>query len=390
MVWLVLSSFGSAMPTYQMIFLGNFADIDADESSTSSELATRYFAGKTLGTTDDPLHSNLVSVNMNDTNSDGEILTNNWSGTQEKISYSLNDGRLHKNEIDGAFTATRVEVTRQLPNGTTDKVQTMVRIFQDTEGNTFMIPPALTDATLAEVKAVTTLPIVSIKLPSSSYFKTDYNAAYAGRYDMARFVPCFAAGTMILTAQGNRRVETLTVGDLIWTLDHGLQPIRWIGRRTLTKTDLAENARLRPIRIKAVALGPGRPASDLIISPQHRVLVASAIAQRMFGTFELLVPACQLTEVPGIAQVADPGPITYIHLMFDRHQVLLSNGAETESFYPGFQAMAAIGPAAREILTLFPELRDGPEPYPAARFLATGRKVRTLARRHAQKRRALH
>lgn len=378
------------MPVYNMIYLGKFADIDADERDFNSEQATRYFAGRTLGGSGNPLHDRLVSVSMNDRDNDGLLMTNNWSGTQETITYKLPDGTSHANEIDGAFTASNVAVTRLLPDGRTDTVYTTVRVFQDTQGNTFMIPPPLTNSTNSEVQAMTTYPIVGIKLPSASYFKTSYNSAYAGRYDMASFVPCFAAGTLILTETGERPVEALAVGDLIQTRDHGLQPIRWCGTRRLGIVELQANPRLLPITITAGALGPNQPQQDLIVSPQHRILVRSSIAMRMFGTNELLVPARQLLDLPGIGICADVTEITYVHLMFDQHEVLISNGAETESLYPGPQALAAIGKdGAEEIYAIFPQLREEAEAIPGARPFATGKKARKLVERHARNQRPL-
>ena len=61
---------------------------------------------------------------------------------------------------------------------------------------------------------------------------------------------------------------------------------------------------------------------------------------------------------------------TYIHFMFDHHEVVLSNGAWTESFQPGDMSLKGVGNAQRnEIFELFPELRtrDGIEDYQAAR-----------------------
>lgn len=371
------------MPVYSMIYLGNFPDMDPHESSLNAERATAIFANQSIGTANAPLYARVLQVSMNDTNGDGVIHHDNYSGTQETISYRLGDPPVqHSHEIDGAFTATHVVVTRLLPDGSTDTVTTTVRVFQDTSGNAFMIPPPVTGGAAGEVAAVTTYPIIGIQLPSANRFTTNLGTASADRYDLKTFVPCFATGTLILTETGERPVEALRPGDRVWTRDHGFQTLRWCGRRDLSAADLAANPRLLPIRIAAGALGQGRPARDLTVSPQHRILVRSQIAQRMFSAAELLVPARQLTEVPGIATVEDAGAVSYVHLLFDRHEVLLSEGAETESLYPGPQAMAGLGAAADEIYALFPDLRDTPDGYAAARPFATGRRARQLASRH--------
>lgn len=198
-------------------------------------------------------------------------------------------------------------------------------------------------------------------------------------------IPCFTSGTMILTDRGEVAIDDLRVGDLVMTCDNGLQPIRWIGSRKLGVPMLILRPNLRPIRIKAGALGENTPATDLIVSPQHRILVRSRIAQRMFGTCEVLVAAKQLLVLDGvdIAEAADG--VEYFHMLFDRHEVVFSNGAETESLYTGPEALKSVGPAAQEeIFSLFPALRDADTVCEGARILASGRQARKLAMRHKQ------
>ena len=199
------------------------------------------------------------------------------------------------------------------------------------------------------------------------------------------FMPCFARGTMIRTDRGDVAIENLSEGDLVLTADNGFQPLRWIGSRVLSSQDLTETPNLRPIRIAKGALGMGSPAADLVVSPQHRVLVRSAIAQRMFGTKEVLVAAKQLCLLDGIDVAEDMETVEYFHMLFDKHEVVMSNGAETEALYTGSEALRGVGEAAlEEILTLFPQLRDYDYTPESARVLASGRMGRKLAVRHAQ------
>ncbi|MTH34205.1 hemolysin [Paracoccus limosus] len=193
-------------------------------------------------------------------------------------------------------------------------------------------------------------------------------------------IPCFCRGTRILTVSGEVAVEDLRVGDLVRTRDHGLQPVRWIGGRALDRIDLAVSPKLRPIRIAAGALGDGMPANDLLVSPQHRILVRSAIAQRMFGSDEVLVAARQLLALDGIEELTVDA-VEYFHILFDRHEIVVSNGAETESLFTGPEALKAIGPeAAEEIFALFPELRA--ESAQPVRPLIPGAKARQMVERH--------
>lgn len=197
-------------------------------------------------------------------------------------------------------------------------------------------------------------------------------------------VVCFGSDVMIETARGPVAAGALAVGQLVRTRDGGLQPIRWIGRRHLGAAELGANPNLRPIVIRKGALGAGLPQADLVVSPQHRILLRSKIAQRMFGTDEVLAAAKQLLQIDGI-DIAPQAEVTYVHFLFDDHQIVTANGAEAESLHTGEQALNAVGHAAREeILSLFPELRSGPE-RPMARPALSGRMARKLAVRHRQK-----
>ncbi len=182
-------------------------------------------------------------------------------------------------------------------------------------------------------------------------------------------IPCFTPGSLIATPKGEVPVETLRAGDKIITRDNGIQEIRWVGSRTLNREDLAKAPHLRPVLIKAGSLGHGLPERDMVVSPQHRMLVAGDRTQLYFDESEVLVAAKHLVN-GGAIQALDTLRTTYIHFMFDRHEVVLSDGAWTESFQPGDQTLGAMGDHVRdEIIALFPELAtpQGVIDYTAAR-----------------------
>jgi hypothetical protein len=135
------------------------------------------------------------------------------------------------------------------------------------------------------------------------------------------------------------------------TRDHGLQPIRWIGKSTVPG-----RTRFAPVRLSAHIL-PGAQR-DLIVSPQHRVLFTGYKTELMFGEPEVLVPAKHLID--GHAVRTEPSDqVTYIHLMFDRHEIIYADGAATESFHAGDLGIGAICDEAREeLFGIFPELRS--------------------------------
>lgn len=136
--------------------------------------------------------------------------------------------------------------------------------------------------------------------------------------------PCYLAGTRILAAAGEVPVEALRVGDLVVTLGLNgprLSPVRWVGRRSLDPRRHPAPAKVLPIRIAAGALAPGVPRRDLRVSPDHALLVDGA-----------LVPAALLLGLPGITREPALGPITYLHVELDAHDVLLAEGAPAESY----------------------------------------------------------
>jgi hypothetical protein len=187
--------------------------------------------------------------------------------------------------------------------------------------------------------------------------------------EVENVIPCFTPGAMIATPRGEMAVETLRVGDKIITRDNGIQEIRWTGRRTLNRMELADHLNRKPIYIKAGALGHDLPERDMLVSPQHRVLISGDTPQLYFEESEVLVAAKHLVGRQGIG-IMDTLRATYIHFMFDRHEVVLSDGAWTESFQPGDQSLGSMGSDSRdEIFALFPELATdvGLTTYAAAR-----------------------
>ena len=187
--------------------------------------------------------------------------------------------------------------------------------------------------------------------------------------DIESVVPCFTPGTLIATPRGEVRVEALKPGDRVITRDNGIQTIRWIGHRPVSAQELARHRHLCPVLIRKGALGPDLPEADLMVSPNHRVLVSNDKTALHFDEREVLVAAKHLTGLAGVSVVEGAG-VAYFHLLFDQHEVILSNGTWTESFQPGEQTLRGIGNAQRtELLELFPDLAEevGLTGYEAAR-----------------------
>jgi len=130
-------------------------------------------------------------------------------------------------------------------------------------------------------------------------------------------MPCFCAGTRLLTPNGYCPVERFCPGDPVVTLDGAVRAVRWIGHRTL---DLADEPRARPVFFAAGALGENVPMRPVLLSPLHAVFIGG-----------VLVPALHLVNGATITQ-AQKAAATYYHLELDRHDILLAEGMAAESY----------------------------------------------------------
>lgn len=190
------------------------------------------------------------------------------------------------------------------------------------------------------------------------------NTNFDNRYNQGNFnnsitntVVCFCQRTLGQTPSGEQEIGTLKAGDDVETIRDGTQKVVWIGKRKLSSAELVASPHLKPVRIRAGALGDGSPRTDLLVSPQHRILISSKISERMFGEREIFVPAIKLIGAEGIEQVTSVAPITYVHMLFKSHQIVFANGAPAESLYAGPHALKALTTEARnEIFEIFPEL----------------------------------
>jgi len=153
-------------------------------------------------------------------------------------------------------------------------------------------------------------------------------------------IVCFALGTLIATRSGEVAVETLVVGDLVMTLDHGLQPIRWIRFHDCPLDGVEQSP--KPMLFAAGSLGEGVPEQDLIVSPNHRILVGGGGQLAIDFAEEALVAAKALTPLAGVRDMAGKRRITWVHFACDRHEVVTANGCLTESLLLGPMVLACL------------------------------------------------
>jgi hypothetical protein len=186
------------------------------------------------------------------------------------------------------------------------------------------------------------------------------NSDFTPHTALGGYVVCFEAGTLIETIDGPRAIETLEDGNMIETRDGGMQPLRWSGCTTVVATgDLA------PVVITAGTFGS---TTDLVVSPQHAVLITGWRAELFYGEDEVLVRAVDLLDHDGVYR-RPGGVVNYWHILFDAHQVVTASGLWSERLYPGEMTMDAISPKSRcEINELLEDITTyGPKAAPCIR-----------------------
>ena len=163
-------------------------------------------------------------------------------------------------------------------------------------------------------------------------------------------VVCFGKGTAIRTPRGDVLVEDLRVGDLVTTMDNGPQKIRWINTRSYDAEQMQKGSHLHPVLIKRGTFGAER---DLLVSQQHGVLVGQS--GDSFARAKHLADAAK-----GVRIAKGKKSVTYVHLMFDDHQVIFAENVPSESFYPGPMALSQMSKPHRAAFSkVLPALGTG-------------------------------
>lgn len=196
-------------------------------------------------------------------------------------------------------------------------------------------------------------------------------------------VVCFAQDTFIQTTEGTKKVQDLQVGDMVETYSSGPQEIHWIGRRQFNKEDLRQNPKLLPVKIAKGSLGKNIPENDLWVSRQHRMILQSKIIEKMFDAPQVFAPAITLVDLNGVEVDENVESVTYFHFMCQKHEIVIANGALTESLYFGEQTIKTLPPeSVEEIYSIFPELLCSTAlPAPAAK-LSENKQAKQAIKRH--------
>ncbi|MEM9871477.1 MAG: Hint domain-containing protein [Pseudomonadota bacterium] len=346
--------------TSTMILIGNLPPIDNDESNFDTDNA-----GSLAGTYSSYDDLEVVDVTNHDVDEDGAIYDDEVGGS-DFVTYS--HGGASYTEVPDASITYFAQVIED--DGTVHNIEVLV--VQMTNGDVFV-------SDLQNLGNMDNLTIRSIELVSPG---TTNAYGYYTSQTTSNTTVCFAAGTYIDTPRGPIRIETLRAGDMVTTRDRGAQPIVWIG-----STRASPAPRNATVDVAANALGDGYPATPLQVSSQHRMLVRSDVAARMFGLTEVLVPARQLIGLPGIVRGSPSKSVRYWHLLMERHNLVLANGAWAETLLPGSEA--------RKVLDSFWPPVNRPSPVDmdrvqrGARLIPQAHRARQLVRRHRKNKKPL-
>lgn len=308
---------------WSTIYLGNLAEMDTNEGShtveTAAPVLTTFGAGP-----GNSLAGNIVTVETDAGFLDDSVTTDNDWLDYDYVHYDLGSGS-QTARIDAALV---LNATVTFYDQST--LVTTIPVFQDTSGNVFMvIQDSKPELASQGIDSVTFTSVVS----------SDYTGITQDAMDDHDFV-CLTAGARVETPVGPVRMDRLRRGDLVLTLDSGPQPIRWIGKRRHRFEERPHPG--QPIRIDKGAFGPGLPRRDLILSPNHRVLLKTEASHALHDPLGALAPAKALTRLPHVRRLTGRREITYFNLLLPRHEVIIADGIAVESLFPGPEVFASL------------------------------------------------
>nr|WP_275116189.1 Hint domain-containing protein [Aliiroseovarius subalbicans] len=180
--------------------------------------------------------------------------------------------------------------------------------------------------------------------------------------------PGVAKGTPVETPTGPRLIERLRLGDLVTTAT-GHRPVRWITRR-----EVPARGGFRPILIRAPYFGLSR---DILVAPDHRVVVAGAEAEYLFGEDSVLVEARHLVDGQAVMRTAGGGTLWYYHVLLDTHECLTFAGLDGESLFVGAMGRAPEMIATTSLADMPSEIMPRHKAF--AQPILSGYEARTLA-----------
>ena len=194
-------------------------------------------------------------------------------------------------------------------------------------------------------------------LPFEDATEADMNAFGNGAIDVENVDPdpppapvCYLPGTMILTPDGDRPIETIGPGDLVTTALGKAAQVRWREECTVDPFTLVRDPDLEPVVIAPGALGPGVPDRPLAVSKNHCLSITGSWSQLNMGADAVLLPAKHVPQAMRLKWNGATRSVTYHNVLLDMHDVVVANKAPAESLYPGPRAVAVLDDNGQRIL----------------------------------------
>jgi hypothetical protein len=207
------------------------------------------------------------------------------------------------------------------------------------------------------------------KTPTRKYEIT-YQSAAGDIVEISRVAPAlptfenaFGAlgrGAMVSTDNGPMTVEDLLPGDKVRLANGEYETLLWRGSMVMQPDDPNANSEHSSLtRITTEALGPSRPAPDLVLGPTAHLLHRAAGVRTLTGKRAAFIPARDFVDGSHFIALHPTIPVQLYQLGFARQESLLVNGIEVESLHPGtFFGLGLRGDMLAQYLALFPHKRD--------------------------------
>ncbi len=312
--------------TFDVFYLGSFADVDVDEGDTNAENADDL-----LAIYDD---FSVASLLVNDADDDGTIRDNEIQVAGDTVSFDVGAGNV-TTELDSS-----IEYAITVTRGDGSTYTTTAIVYQTVTGDVFVLGDIFDG-----------INVQSFELTSA--INTDPGGTSARDKLYTLNIVCFATGTIIETAAGPQRIEQIVAGTLIRTYFDQFQPVRHIGRNRD-----ATGPTSWPVCFAAGSLGKGMPSHELRVTQNHRIMTNAPVARQLSGHHNAFLAAKHLAGLTGIALDESAEDITYWYMLFDRHQAIQANGAWAESLFLGRQAIGALSPADRVMVMRMKDTLD--------------------------------
>ena len=222
---------------------------------------------------------------------------------------------------------------------------------------TYTLTPGSTAAVTAELDALVFTPTDSNSTVTTYFNLAAFDGATTSDNQNTSVVanaPCFCRGSLIGTVRGDIAVEDLMIGDKVVTASGEVRPIIWIGRRSYRGRFIFGRKDILPICIKAGALDDNVPRRDLWISPHHAMFLEG-----------VLIEAKDLVNGVSIVQAERVEKVEYFHIELDTHDVILAEGARSESFIDDHSR--GLFHNGHEYRTLYPDTVTTPGQYSVQR-----------------------